>query len=99
MPKMLRKFVCVCFLYKPLIDQFPSIVSPRLIAMGYGTRATGGDEMRHSWMIDVLADLQAYAEKNNFPAIAASAGQTLAVARAEIAAAAPERGDPEPDMG
>ena len=55
--------------------------------------------MRHNWIIDVLADLQAYGELNNLPAIAASAGQALAVARAEIAAIAPEGGDTEPDIG
>ena len=55
--------------------------------------------MRHSWIIDVLADLQAYAEMNNLPATAASAGQALAVARAEIAATAPDPGDTEPDIG
>ena len=55
--------------------------------------------MRHNWIIDVLADLQAYAELNNLAAIAVAAGQTLAVARAEIAALAPEGVDTKPDMG
>lgn len=54
--------------------------------------------MRHNWIIDVLADLQAYAELNELAAIAVAAGQTLAVARAEIAAIAPEAGTAEPDM-
>ncbi len=55
--------------------------------------------MRHAWIIEVLVDLQTYAEMNNLPAIAASARQTLDVARSEIAANAPEDGDTEPDMG
>lgn len=55
--------------------------------------------MRHNWIIDVLADLVAYAELNDLPAIAASAGQTLTVAQAEIATIAPEGGDIDPDIG
>ena len=58
-----------------------------------------GDMMRHTWIFDVLADLQAYAELNDLAAIAVAAGQTLAVARAEIAALAPESDDPKADMG
>lgn len=42
--------------------------------------------MRHDWIFNVLADLQTYAEKNDLPAIAASAKQNLIIARSEIAA-------------
>lgn len=44
--------------------------------------------MRHDWVFEVLTDLCAYAEKNGLPALAASAAEALAVARAEIAAIA-----------
>jgi hypothetical protein len=44
--------------------------------------------MNHDWIFEVLADLQAYAEKNGLPETAASAAEALAVARGEIAAIA-----------
>ena len=43
--------------------------------------------MRHSWILDVLNDLQSYAQINDLPAIAAAAAQILTIAEAEIAAA------------
>lgn len=49
--------------------------------------------MRHSWILDVLSDLRAYADMNNLPAIAAAAAQTYAIAEVEIAAANVENGD------
>ncbi|MBD3763848.1 MAG: hypothetical protein IE927_03695 [Rhodobacterales bacterium] len=42
--------------------------------------------MRHAWIFDVLTDLRAYALANGLPALAAKTEETLAVARAEIAA-------------
>ena len=52
-----------------------------------------GDEMRHRWVLDVLNDLQSYAEINDLPAIAAAAAQTLAIAEAEISAELSDEGD------
>ena len=53
--------------------------------------------MRHDWILNVLADLQNYAEKNDLPAIAVAAKQNLAIARSEIAAKyASEDQDPTP---
>lgn len=53
--------------------------------------------MRHDWILNVLADLQIYAEKNDLPAIAVAAKQNLAIARSEIAAKyASEEHDPTP---
>ena len=43
--------------------------------------------MRHSWILDVLNDLQSYAQMNDLPAIAAAAAQILTIAEVEIAAA------------
>jgi hypothetical protein len=40
--------------------------------------------MRHDWIFDVLADLRAYAEQNNLPALAAQVTATLQVAELEI---------------
>ena len=50
--------------------------------------------MGHDWVFDVLADLKSYAEANGLPELAAMADQTLAVARAEIAAQAAKAPDP-----
>ena len=47
--------------------------------------------MRHSWILDVLRDLQSYAEMNDLPAIATAAAQALGVAQGELAA--PDGGD------
>lgn len=41
--------------------------------------------MRHDWIFDVLADLRAYAEENNLPALAAQVTATLRVADIEVA--------------
>lgn len=41
--------------------------------------------MRHNWIFDVLADLRAYAEQNDLPALAAQVTATLRVADLEIA--------------
>ncbi len=41
--------------------------------------------MPHAWILDVLADLRSYAEKNNLPAIAQAASDALVVADAELA--------------
>ncbi|WP_022702499.1 hypothetical protein [Pseudorhodobacter ferrugineus] len=41
--------------------------------------------MRHDWIFDVLADLRAYADENNLPALAAQVTATLRVADIEVA--------------
>jgi hypothetical protein len=41
--------------------------------------------MRHDWVFDVLADLRAYAEENNLPALAAQITATLRVADKKVA--------------
>ena len=41
--------------------------------------------MRHNWIYDVLADLRAYAEENDLPALAAQVTATLRVADKEVA--------------
>jgi hypothetical protein len=41
--------------------------------------------MRHDWILNVLADLQSYAEKNDLPVIAEAAKQNIIIARSEIA--------------
>lgn len=38
----------------------------------------------HEWILDVVADLKAYAEQNNLGPMQASAAQMLAVARRDI---------------
>lgn len=53
--------------------------------------------MGHTWILDVLRDLQSYAALNNLKAIAASAAQTLEVAQAEIAIAQGNGPDPVQD--
>lgn len=40
--------------------------------------------MRHDWIFDVLADLRAYADENDLPALAAQVTVTLRVADIEI---------------
>jgi hypothetical protein len=40
--------------------------------------------MRHDWIFDVLADLRAYADQNNLPALAAQVTAALRVADLEI---------------
>lgn len=42
--------------------------------------------MRHDWIFDVLADLRAYAEQNDLPALATYVAATLRVAELEIQA-------------
>ena len=49
--------------------------------------------MRHSWILDVLNDLQSYAQMNDLPDIAAAAAQILTIAEVEIAAAHSDDGD------
>ncbi|CAN1571640.1 hypothetical protein MCELHM10_03271 [Paracoccaceae bacterium] len=41
--------------------------------------------MRHSWVFDILADLQAYASRNDLPRLAEKVALALLEARAEIA--------------
>lgn len=41
--------------------------------------------MPHGWILDVLTDLQTYAEANNLPIIADAAAQALEVAKVELA--------------
>lgn len=41
--------------------------------------------MSHTWIVDVLTDLQTYARQNRMPDLAQQVEQTLRVARAEIA--------------
>lgn len=41
--------------------------------------------MRQDWIIEVLTDLQAFARRNDLPALAAQVETTLLVARAELA--------------
>ncbi len=41
--------------------------------------------MRHEWILNVLADLQLYAELNGLPDIAERAGAALAAAERELA--------------
>jgi hypothetical protein len=40
--------------------------------------------MRHDWIIDVLSDLQAYADRNALQELALKLEETLAVARWEL---------------
>lgn len=42
--------------------------------------------MGHEWILDVLADLRAYATQNDLPTLAAKTDETLRTARAELAA-------------
>jgi hypothetical protein len=42
--------------------------------------------MRHDWILEVLTDLQRYAQANDLPALADKAEEVLQVARREIAA-------------
>lgn len=46
---------------------------------------------RHDWVFEVLSDLKDYAERNGLPALATKVDETVAVARAEIAAEAERR--------
>lgn len=41
--------------------------------------------MRHDWILEVLADLGTYAQKNALEALAAKVEETILVARDEIA--------------
>jgi hypothetical protein len=52
--------------------------------------------MRHSWVFDVLADLQAYASRNDLPRLAEKVEIALVEARAEIAGEAEV--DPPPAL-
>ena len=40
--------------------------------------------MGHNWIIDVLADVKAFAEQNNLPLLAGQLDDTLLVAHAEV---------------
>ena len=40
--------------------------------------------MRHDWIFDVLADLRAYAEENDLPALAEQVKTALLVAELEV---------------
>jgi hypothetical protein len=53
--------------------------------------------MSHNWILDVLADLKAYARKNDLSALAEHLDDTRHVAVAEISgrSRAPGRADPE----
>ena len=44
--------------------------------------------MRHDWIFDVLADLRAYADLNDLPALAAQVEKTIRVADLEVTDAA-----------
>ena len=44
--------------------------------------------MGHEWILDVLADLRAYATQNGLLTLAAKADETLRTARAELASRA-----------
>jgi hypothetical protein len=48
--------------------------------------------MRHDWIIEVLTDLRAYAERNSLARIAQGTDDLLALARAEIASGGPVEG-------
>ncbi|MEY4984215.1 MAG: hypothetical protein RIR62_2481 [Pseudomonadota bacterium] len=57
--------------------------------------------MRHDWILDVLADLRGYAERNALPATARAAADALALVRAELAdqqAAKADAADQRADM-
>ncbi len=41
--------------------------------------------MGHDWILDVLADLKAYADQNDLPALARQLDETARIASAEIA--------------
>ncbi|MEL6167327.1 MAG: hypothetical protein AAFR35_01460 [Pseudomonadota bacterium] len=41
--------------------------------------------MSNDWILDVIADLEAFAHKNNLPALADTLGDTALVAATEIA--------------
>jgi hypothetical protein len=41
--------------------------------------------MRHDWIFDVLADLRAYANENDLPALAEQVAAALRIAESEIA--------------
>jgi hypothetical protein len=45
--------------------------------------------MRHDWIFDVLADLRAYADQNNLPALAEQVAAALRVAELEIGVETP----------
>ncbi|AGY32443.1 hypothetical protein GQF56_02405 [Rhodobacter sphaeroides] len=54
--------------------------------------------MTHDWILDVLSDLRAYAERNALSELAAGLDETLRLARAELGAAppVPEQDEPPP---
>ncbi|AZB54211.1 MULTISPECIES: hypothetical protein [Cereibacter] len=54
--------------------------------------------MTHDWILDVLSDLRAYAERNALSELAAGLDETLRLARAELGAAppGPEQDEPPP---
>ena len=41
--------------------------------------------MQHDWILDVLADLKAYAQKNGLPALVRELNDTTLIAASEIA--------------
>lgn len=55
--------------------------------------------MGHEWILDVLADLRAYATQNGLPTLAAKTDETLRTARAELAARPPTAPTREPLPG
>ena len=55
--------------------------------------------MRHEWILEVLADLQVYAERNGLQATALKAQDALRVARAEMAMLAGGQGNGGSDEG
>ncbi|OYW58254.1 MAG: hypothetical protein B7Y02_06015 [Rhodobacterales bacterium 17-64-5] len=53
--------------------------------------------MRHQWVIDILLDLQSYAEVNDLPQTAGRVEELLAVARLEIRGSGATGDADEPD--
>lgn len=47
--------------------------------------------MGHDWILDVLTDMQSYAERNGLPGLAGKIAETLTLARIEVGV------DPGPD--
>lgn len=52
--------------------------------------------MAHDWILEVLEDMKSYADRHGMAALSAKVDETLAIARAEIAAAADDGGNATP---
>lgn len=55
-----------------------------------------GVTMQHDWIIEVLTDLQTYAERNGLAGTAAQAAEAMRIARLELAAMAGQEAPPLP---